>query len=179
VHPGVPSWRDLTDSAIRPKLKVMGALPNVAVPAPRPEREFDPPPPGCDLRSYARYLPGGVETMIRLARLSPDEKVRAVALRWLRLPRRIRRKASLESLCAAAGVSDHEFFGEVMATACELGIDALRMLAAPANAARGVQILGERALETGGGGARRKFLESTGFVPREQVDICLHFDCVP
>ena len=122
---------------------------------------------GSDLRSLAAWLPGGVPTMIRLARLSPDEKIRAVALRWLRLPRRIRRTAAIESLCASADVPYHQFFGDIVATTYELGIDGTRMVAAQRNATIALQALAREATGSRNGRARQRFLEATGRLPRD------------
>jgi hypothetical protein len=107
--------------------------------------------------------------MIRLAQFSPDPGIRAVAVRWLQLPRRIRRKAMLESLCASAAVPYHEFFAEIVVTAAELGIDATGMLRAHRNATIMLQALARQAIRPRGARARRRFLEAAwGLSPAQR-----------
>ena len=65
----------------------------------------------------AAFLPGGLETMIALARLSENQKVQAVALQWNSLSRRNRGNTPIDQLCRAAGVGDSKFLGTVTGTA--------------------------------------------------------------
>src|SRR5882762_10372454 len=85
------------------------------------------------LNYFALFLPGGLENMIELARLSEDQKVQEVARRWNALPRKDRKNTSLDELCGAAGVTPSKFLGVVVATACELGMDVRGVMAAIAN----------------------------------------------
>ena len=75
------------------------------------------------LENAARLLPGGVRTMLHLAWLSSDSRVRSVASEWHSFSAVARVEAHIEDLCRSAGISDAEFAGEVTRTAWELGID--------------------------------------------------------
>jgi len=85
------------------------------------------------LNYFALFLPGGLETMIALARLSENQKVQAVALQWNSLSRKNRRNTPIDQLCRAAGVGDSKFLGTVTGTAFELGIDVSGVFAAMMN----------------------------------------------
>jgi hypothetical protein len=85
------------------------------------------------LNYCALFLPGGLENMIELARLSEDEKAQEVSRRWNALPRKDRKNTSLDELCGAAGLATSNFLGAVVATAYELGFDVRGVLAAVMN----------------------------------------------
>src|SRR5438132_372646 len=80
------------------------------------------------LKYMARYLPGGIKTMIYLAWLSRDEKVRTIAALWNRLPRQVKVDLELEELCRSAGLSWREFDKATWVTARELGIGNSQLL---------------------------------------------------
>src|SRR5262249_43013164 len=56
------------------------------------------------LRHVAESIPGGVETMVTLALLSRDKRVRAVASRWTSLSRKAKQTVEFEQLCRDIGI---------------------------------------------------------------------------
>jgi DNA-binding transcriptional regulator YiaG len=83
-----------------------------------------PVPAGFSLKVLAdRVIPGGVEVLLALGWLSGDERARAVRDRWLALPRQVRRNVRVEDVCRAVGIDVAEYFGIVVATAFEFGMD--------------------------------------------------------
>src|SRR5215468_7964157 len=81
------------------------------------------PPSGFPFRHVADSIPGGLETILVLAWLSSDPQVRAIAGRWSSLPHKAKQGVELEELCLTAGIDAGSFFGSVVATAFELGMD--------------------------------------------------------
>jgi hypothetical protein len=75
------------------------------------------------LRHVAESIPGGVETMVTLASLSRDNRVRAVAGRWTSLSRKAKQSIEFEQLCRVVGIDGGHFFSAITATAFELGMD--------------------------------------------------------
>ncbi len=75
------------------------------------------------LKYLATYLPGGMKTMIHLAWLSRNKRVRDVARRWRALDKEQKRSIEIEELCHEAGVKDSDFIADIASTAHELGID--------------------------------------------------------
>jgi DNA-binding transcriptional regulator YiaG len=76
------------------------------------------------LRIYAqRHLRGGLETMIVLAWLSDDARVREIATSWSRLTHAEKRKVEIERLCLEVGVEPADFVRAVAGAAWELGIE--------------------------------------------------------
>ena len=80
------------------------------------------------LEEAARFLPGGVRTMIHLARLSPDPRVRKVADTRHSLTAVAKVDSRIEDLCRAAGISDEDFIAGVDGVGIELGIARRRTL---------------------------------------------------
>jgi DNA-binding transcriptional regulator YiaG len=74
------------------------------------------------LAAAARLLPGRIRTMIHLAWLSGDPRVRTVARAWHSLSAVAKVETHIEELCRAAGISDGDFVGCVAGTAWEVGI---------------------------------------------------------
>jgi hypothetical protein len=117
------------------------------------------------LNYFAFFLPGGLDNVIDLARLSENEKVQEVARRWNALPRRDRKNSSLDELCKAAGVTHSKFLGVVVGTAYELGIDVGDVMGAIAN----VQTMPahmDRVVKRGGFRDRERILQSAGLYPQ-------------
>ena len=80
------------------------------------------------LEHAARFFPGRARTMIHLAHLSIDPRVRSVARAWHSLTEVERIETRIEELCRAAGISGADFIGCVAGTAWELGIDVAAFL---------------------------------------------------
>ncbi|HLN01083.1 MAG TPA: hypothetical protein VK335_17470 [Bryobacteraceae bacterium] len=118
------------------------------------------------LNYFALFLPGGLENVIDLARLSENEKVQEVARRWYALPRKDRKHASLDELCKASGVSASKFLGVVVATAHELGMDVRGVVRAIVNA-QTLPAHMERVAKRGGFKDRQRILQSVGLYPRD------------
>jgi hypothetical protein len=117
------------------------------------------------LNYVALFLPGGLENMIDLARLSEDEKAQEIARQWNALPRRDRKNTSLDELCAAAGVRAAKFLGVVVTTGYELGMDLNGVVAAIANLDT-MRAHMDRVVKRGGFRDRHRILQSTGIWPR-------------
>src|SRR5215831_8509717 len=81
------------------------------------------PPFGFPFRHVADSIFGGVETILVLAWLSSDPQVWAIAGRWSSLPRKAKQNVELEEPCLTAGIDAGSFFGSVVTTAFELGMD--------------------------------------------------------
>jgi hypothetical protein len=115
------------------------------------------------LNRGADGLPGGFPTLIHLAWLSENPKVRAVAARWDALPAGEKRNIILEDMCDAAGILRSEFFVNVATTAFELGIDVAGMLAGILETGVALQCLAGTAMATPGRNglkAREQFFEA-------------------
>src|SRR5260370_25912395 len=82
------------------------------------------------LNRWALALPGGIDTMIHLAWLSPDASVRAVASRWNSLTCPERQRIAVEEVCWEVGIDTAYFVGQIAAAAWELGIDISGLIAA-------------------------------------------------
>lgn len=80
------------------------------------------------LEHAARFFSGRVRTMIHLAHLSSDPRVRGVAHAWRSLTEVEKIETRIEELCRAAGSSGVHFIGCVAGTAWELGIDVAAFL---------------------------------------------------
>jgi hypothetical protein len=117
------------------------------------------------LNYFALFLPGGVENMIFLARLSEDEKVQEVARRWNAVPRKDRKNSSLDELCKAACVDPGKFLGVVAGTAYELGIDVRDVMTAIANLDTMPAHM-DRVVKRGGFRDRQRIFQSSGIWPR-------------
>lgn len=117
------------------------------------------------LRFFAAYIPGGVHTMIALARLSSDEKVRQVAFAWNALPRKEHRRANLDQLCRNAGLLPVSALGAIVDTGSELGmVSASELLGAVAALHGAAEAEVGRAM-TGTWRDRERYFRSTGFLP--------------
>src|SRR5215471_18703982 len=81
------------------------------------------------LRYFSSYIPGGLGTMVALARLSTNESVRRLAVAWNSMPRKEHRTVNLDRLCASADVAPSEFLGGVAEVAYELGMDVSQLMA--------------------------------------------------
>ena len=75
------------------------------------------------LRHVREGIPGGVETMVTLASLSRDDRVRAIADRWTSLSRKAKQTVEFEQLCRNVGIDGGHFFSAIAATAFELRMD--------------------------------------------------------
>jgi hypothetical protein len=73
------------------------------------------------LRHVAESI--GAETMVMLASLSRDDRVRAVAERWTLLSRKAKQTIEFEQLCRAVHIDGGHFFSVITGTAFELGMD--------------------------------------------------------
>jgi DNA-binding transcriptional regulator YiaG len=86
-------------------------------------RRFDTSPSLFPLRHVAESISGGLKTMVTLASLSRDKRVRAVASRWTSLSRRAKDTVEFEQLCRDVGIDGGHFFSEITGIAFELGLD--------------------------------------------------------
>ena len=119
----------------------------------------------------AAGLPGGIRTMLHIAWLSENPKVRAVAVQWNALSADDKRNVILEDLCDAAGVTDEEFAATVARTGFELGIDVGGMMAGIMQTAEAIECLAQKAKTPGGIEALKQFLEAERvFRPRCLTD---------
>ena len=74
------------------------------------------------LEAAASRFPGRVPTMIHVAWLSSDPRVRSVAQAWRSLSAVAKTESRIEDLCRAAGISNAHFMGDLDGIAKELGI---------------------------------------------------------
>ncbi len=117
----------------------------------RPRRAVSPSAPvrSGKLEHAARFFPGRVRTMIHLAHLSSDPRVRGVAHAWRSLTEVEKVETHIEELCRAAGIGGADFIGCVAGTAWELGIDVASFLTGRPGHAVSLRIAIGNALMTG------------------------------
>ena len=116
------------------------------------------------VRYFSSYVPGGIFTMIALARLSADERVRQAAFAWNALPRAEHRTVNLDRLCWDVGLSPGSVLGSIAETAFELGMDVSELMSGLAGHFSAIQAEIARARA----GRRRdleRFFRSSGFLP--------------
>ena len=75
------------------------------------------------VEAAARLLPGRVRTMMHVARLSGNPRVRAVAEAWQSLTAIGKIECYIEDLCRGAGIGAGDLIGSVAGTGWEFGIN--------------------------------------------------------
>lgn len=125
-----------------------------------------PVQPGEGGLAYAsRALPGGKESLVELARLSPHESVKAIVTDWDAMTGRKRSATRLEVMCEAREIAPADFLGEVVKAAFEHNTDVAKMILA-VNTPRLVQKSVREALTKKGFKDREMLMQASGIAPK-------------
>jgi DNA-binding transcriptional regulator YiaG len=115
------------------------------------------------LRHVAESLPGEVETMVTLASLSRDDRVRAVADLWTSLSRKAKQTVEFEQLCRVIGIDGGHFVSAITAIAFELGMDVSRFIGSLECWTVQVPTSQQRAMAAKGYAMREQFFKAAAF----------------
>lgn len=116
------------------------------------------------LSYLALRLPGGKASLVELARLSVDDRVKAFVDAWDMLAGGDQDSCLLENVCAAVNIGPAEFVGEICRSAYRWNMDLSTLLAMMSQPAI-VDKMTEFALEPAGHKDREMLLKSSGFLP--------------
>jgi hypothetical protein len=112
----------------------------------------------------ARYLPGGKNGLMELARGCGDDKVQSVVKAWDTLTSGGRRRTKLEDLCVKECLSPGEMLARVAQDAHDTGLDVSKLIRGVAHP-RVLQASIKQALKAEGHRDREMLFKSSGFLP--------------
>jgi hypothetical protein len=130
---------------------------------------FGTSPSFFPLRHVAESIPGGVETMVTLASLCRDKRVRAVASRWTSLSRKAKQTVEFEQLCRVVGIDGGYFFSAITATAFELGMDVSGFIGSLECGTIQAPTFPQQAKAAKGTALREQFFKSRRFLGRYDI----------
>ena len=119
------------------------------------------------LAYVASLLPGGLTSMMTLARYSPNPRVLGVVERWSTLPAADRKSAVIDDICFACEISPAEFIGEIARAAYSQSMDISKLMASIGQPLA-VKAMTEQAASPDGVADRRMLFQTTGLLPSPQ-----------
>jgi hypothetical protein len=112
----------------------------------------------------ARYLPGGKNGLMELARGCGDEKVQSVVKAWDAMTSDGRRRTKIEDLCVKECLSPGEMLARVAQDAHDTGLDVIKLIRGVAHP-RVLQASIKQALKAEGYKDRELLMKTSGFLP--------------